>query len=85
MNVLNLKTFKIRFDRLALQAFLDRNITTSELIFSILLSISVSILSSILLYKEFFQDLSLFIFCFVIASSQYTLLKVIIVILLILA
>ncbi|KAJ6217771.1 hypothetical protein RDWZM_008928 [Blomia tropicalis] len=46
MNVLNLKTFKIRFDRLALQAFLDRNITTSELIFSILLSISVSILSS---------------------------------------
>lgn len=75
MNVLNLKTIKIRFDRLSLQAFLDRNLTTCELIFSILLAILVAIFSSILLHKSFFHDISLAWFCLVVASSQYTLLK----------
>lgn len=76
MNLLNCKTVKIRFDRLSLQAFLDRNLTTCELIFSIILAISVSVFSSILLYKSFFHDLTLVLFCLVVASSQYTLLKV---------
>lgn len=76
MNILNLKTVKIKFDRLSLQGFLDRNLTTCELIFSILLAILVAVFSSILLHKSFFQDISLAWFCLVVASSQYTLLKV---------
>lgn len=77
VNIMNLTTVKIRFDRLSLLAFLDRNLTVSELILSILLAILVAILSSVLLYNKFFHDLSLVLFCLVVASSQYTLLKVI--------
>lgn len=76
VNILKMKTVKIRFDRLALLAFLDRNITTCELICSILLSIAVASFTSILLQKEFFHDIRLFVFCFVVAGSHYTLLKV---------
>lgn len=76
VNIFNFKTVKIRFDRLALMAFMDRNLSYTELILSILLAILVAMLSSVLLYKNFFHDLSLAIFCLVVASSQYTLLKV---------
>lgn len=76
VNILNLKTIKIHFDRLALLAFLDRNLTIFELISSILLAVLVAIFSSILLSKDFFHDIRLVIFCFVVAGSQYTLLKV---------
>ncbi|KAH9518226.1 hypothetical protein DERF_008817 [Dermatophagoides farinae] len=75
VNLLKIKTVKIRFDRLALLAFLDRNITTCELICSILLSIAVAVFTAILLNKEFFHDIRLFVFCFVVAGSHYTLLK----------
>ncbi|KAH9427003.1 hypothetical protein DERP_014979 [Dermatophagoides pteronyssinus] len=47
VNLLKMKTVKIRFDRLALLAFLD----------------------------QFFHDIRLFVFCFVVAGSHYTLLK----------
>lgn len=76
LRVFPFKPIKVRFDRLTLLALLDRSLTTFELIASILLAIMVSVFGSILLYKDFFHDLWLIVFCLVIASSQYTLLKV---------
>ncbi|CAG2162264.1 unnamed protein product, partial [Oppiella nova] len=69
------KPIKVRFDRLTLLALLDRSLTAFELITSILLAVMVAVFGSILLYKNFFHDLWLIVFCLVIASSQYTLLK----------
>jgi hypothetical protein len=65
----------VRFDRLALLALLDRNLTYSETILSILLASSVAVLGAILLYLQFYQDLLAFVLCFVMAGSQYSLLK----------
>jgi hypothetical protein len=70
------KPIKVRFDRLTLLALLDRSLTSFELISSILLAVLVAIFGAVLLYKNFFHDLWLIVFCLVIASSQYTLLKV---------
>lgn len=70
------KPIKVRFDRLTLLALLDRSLTTFELIASIFLAIMVAVFGSLLLYKDFFHDLWLIVFCLVMASSQYTLLKV---------
>jgi len=69
------KCVKIRFARLHLLTLLDRNITKFELISSIVLAVLVATLGSIVIEKGFFKDLSSFLFCFVICSSQYTLLK----------
>uniref|UniRef100_T1KY53 Pecanex-like protein n=1 Tax=Tetranychus urticae TaxID=32264 RepID=T1KY53_TETUR len=66
---------KIRFDRLNLLTLLDRSLTRFELISSIFLAVLVAVLGSIIIEKGFFTDLWLFIFCLVICSSQYTLLK----------
>jgi len=76
MNILGLRKTKIRFDRLALLAFLDRNINLFELISSIILAVAVSAFASIIISHNFFHDLRLVLFCLVVASSQYTLLKV---------
>ncbi|XP_069973130.1 pecanex-like protein 1 isoform X2 [Penaeus vannamei] len=69
------KSVKIKFDRLFLLALLDRNITVLENSICILLAIMVSVLGCIILYKEFYQELRVFIFCFVMASCQYSLFK----------
>ncbi|KAJ8972889.1 hypothetical protein NQ317_008510 [Molorchus minor] len=66
---------KVTLDRLKLLALLDRNLTLSETLLSAILGILVSILGAILLYSDFYKDLSAFILCFVIASCQYSLLK----------
>lgn len=66
---------KIRFDRLNLLTLLDRSLTLFELFSSIFLAVLVAVLGSIIIEKGFFTDLWLFIFCLVICSSQYTLLK----------
>ena len=66
---------KIRFDRLALLALLDRNLTWKETIFSLILAVSVAVFGSFHLYMGFFRDIFAFIFCFVIAGCQYSLLK----------
>lgn len=65
----------VTLDRLKLLALLDRNLTLTETILSIFLGILVSVLGAILLYLRFYEDLLAFIFCFVIASCQYSLLK----------
>lgn len=66
---------KIRFDRLTLLAVLDRDLTYAETWFCILLASSVSILGSSLLYLQLYKDLQAFILCFVMAGSQYSLIK----------
>lgn len=66
---------KVTLDRLKLLALLDRNLTLSEALLSICLGALVSIFGAILLYLSFYDDLSAFVFCFIIASCQYSLLK----------
>ncbi|KAI1289185.1 Pecanex-like protein 1 [Halotydeus destructor] len=72
---LNWMYLKVRFDRLQLLALLDKNFTTTELCVSIFLGVVVAILGSAVLELKIFQDIQMFIFCFVMASCQYTLLK----------
>lgn len=66
---------KVTLDRLKLLALLDRNLTITETISSIFLGSLVSVLGATLLYYGFYEDLAAFVFCFVIASCQYSLLK----------
>ena len=47
-----------------------------ETISSMLLAVGVGVLGACLLAKGFFQDFWIFTFCFVMASCQYSLLKV---------
>nr|XP_045624558.1 pecanex-like protein 1 isoform X2 [Procambarus clarkii] len=69
------KSIKIKFDRLFLLALLDRNVTILENLICIFLAIFVSILGCMILQKEFYQELNVFIFCLVMASCQYSLFK----------
>lgn len=66
---------RVAFDRLKLLALLDRNLTLSETVISILLSVFVSLVGALLLYLDLYKDIPAFIFCFVMASCQYSLLK----------
>lgn len=66
---------KVTLDRLKLLALLDRNLTMTETVTSIFLGSLVSMLGATLLYYGFYEDLAAFVFCFVIASCQYSLLK----------
>ncbi|XP_022257196.1 pecanex-like protein 3, partial [Limulus polyphemus] len=69
------KYLRVRFDRLTLLALLDRNITITENVVSVMLVVLVAILGALCLANNFFHDIWTFVFCFVIASCQYTLLK----------
>lgn len=69
------KFIKIQLDRLTLLALLDPCLTRLELYMSILLGILVAVFGSIIIEAEIFTDLKLIVFCFVIASCQYTLIK----------
>lgn len=69
------KFVKIQLDRLTLLALLDPCLTRLELYMSILLGILVAVFGSIIIEAEIFTDLRLIVFCFVIASCQYTLIK----------
>ena len=66
---------KIRFDRLALLALLDRNVTLTENLLSVLLALVTALLAAALLHTDFYDDLGIFFFSFVIASSLYSLVK----------
>lgn len=66
----------MRFDRLTLLALLDPSLTIFELMSSIVLAVLVAVFGSILLHNNYFEDIWLFVFCIVMASCQYTLLKV---------
>ncbi|KAG8189936.1 hypothetical protein JTE90_009077 [Oedothorax gibbosus] len=73
--VLPFKFIKIRFDRLALLALLDRNLTVTENAISVILAVLVAAFGALSLSRNLFEDMWSFIFCFIIASCQYTLLK----------
>jgi len=65
----------VTFDRLALLALLDRNITVWESALSVMLAVGVGVLAALLMSRGFLQDALVFLFCFVVASCQYSLLK----------
>ncbi|OWF38383.1 pecanex-like protein 1 [Mizuhopecten yessoensis] len=69
------KYIKVHFDRLALLALLDRNLTTIENIVAVIISVAVAALGALVLSSNFYHDLSVFLFCFIIASCQYSLVK----------
>ena len=66
---------KVRFDRLALLALLDRNVTRLENLLSVLLALLTALLAAALLHTDFYDDLGVFFFSFVVASSLYSLVK----------
>lgn len=69
------KYVKIHFDRLALLALLDRNLTLGENLVAVLMAVAVSSLGALILSSHFYQDFYIFLFCFILASCQYSLLK----------
>lgn len=66
---------KVRFDRLALVALLDRNLTVAEATLSFCLAVAVAALGARVLQLGFYRDIFAFVFCFVVAGCQYSLLK----------
>ncbi|XP_067877905.1 pecanex-like protein 3 isoform X2 [Heterodontus francisci] len=69
------KWTRIRYDRLALLALLDRNRQACENVMAVGLAALVAFLGFMLLLEGFFRDIWVFQFCLVIASCQYSLLK----------
>uniref|UniRef100_A0A182IKP6 Pecanex-like protein n=1 Tax=Anopheles atroparvus TaxID=41427 RepID=A0A182IKP6_ANOAO len=65
----------ISMNRLQLLALFDRDTSWAQVVLAIALCTLVSLLGSLVLYLKFYEDLYAFIFCFVIAGSQYSLLK----------
>ncbi|XP_058056159.1 protein pecanex [Anopheles bellator] len=65
----------ISMNRLQLLALFDRDTSWAQVVLAIGLCTLVSLLGSLVLYLKFYEDLYAFIFCFVIAGSQYSLLK----------
>ncbi|XP_012936159.1 pecanex-like protein 1 [Aplysia californica] len=66
---------KIRFDRLALLAALDRNISVIENVISVVMAVGVGALGALMICSNFYHDLYLLLFCFIMAGCQYSLLK----------
>jgi len=66
---------KVTFDRLALLALLDRNVTVWESGLSVFLAVLVGMLGALLMRRGFLEDALVFVFCFVVASCQYSLMK----------
>ncbi|CAF0827808.1 unnamed protein product [Brachionus calyciflorus] len=65
----------IPFDHFDLLAMLDKNNSLLELLTTIFLSVLVSIFTSLILNENIYQDLYLVLFCFIVASCYYSLLK----------
>ncbi|XP_048259849.1 pecanex-like protein 1 isoform X1 [Haliotis rufescens] len=73
--LLKKKFLKIRFDRLALLALLDRSLSVFENIVAVLMAVAVGALGALVLSCNFYHDIWIFVFCFIIAGCQYCLLK----------
>lgn len=69
------RELKVSMDRLQLLALFDQDFGCFQTILAILLAALVSVLGSVILHLGFYKDLYAFIFCFVIAGSQFSLLK----------
>ena len=66
---------RVTFDRLQLLAAIDRNLSATENIVSIVLVVLVGVFAAAILDSGYYNDLWIFIFCLVTASCQYSLLK----------
>ncbi|XP_050550189.1 pecanex-like protein 1 isoform X4 [Spodoptera frugiperda] len=66
---------KVTMDRLQLMALFDRNLTFKETFVTIFLAVMVAVLGSMVLNLGFYRDIYAFWFCFIMAGSQYSLLK----------
>ncbi len=66
---------KLAFDRLALLMTLDRNLSVTENILSVILAVTVAVFCALVLEQDYYQDVWIFLFCAVAASCQYSLLK----------
>ncbi|KAJ8719375.1 hypothetical protein PYW08_011550 [Mythimna loreyi] len=66
---------KVSMDRLQLMALFDRNLTCKETFVTIVLAVMVAVLGSMVLNLGFYRDIYAFWFCFIMAGSQYSLLK----------
>ncbi|XP_042542119.1 pecanex-like protein 2 [Dipodomys spectabilis] len=69
------KWIKVWYDRLTLLALLDRTDDVKENVLAVLLSVLVSFLGFLTLNRGFCKDLWVLLFCLVMASCQYSLLK----------
>ncbi|CAG0914459.1 unnamed protein product [Notodromas monacha] len=69
------KFIRVRTDRLELIALLDRSKTMWEGFACVGLATLVAILCALLLARGVFHDLNILLFCFVVASCQYSLVK----------
>ncbi|XP_053917730.1 pecanex-like protein 2 isoform X2 [Cuculus canorus] len=69
------KWIKVWYDRLALLALLDRTEDIKENVFAVLLVVLVSLLGFLTLNQGFCKDIWVLLFCLVMASCQYSLLK----------
>ena len=56
--------------------YFDRNKYKTEAIVSVLLAVLVAVLGYWLLLADFFKDFWIFVFCFVLAGCQFSLIKV---------
>ncbi|XP_037676947.1 pecanex-like protein 2 isoform X1 [Choloepus didactylus] len=69
------KWIKVWYDRLTLLALLDRTEDVKENVLSILLIVLVSLLGFLTLNQGFCKDMWVLLFCLVMSSCQYSLLK----------
>ncbi|XP_066467539.1 pecanex-like protein 2 [Tiliqua scincoides] len=69
------KWIKIWYDRLALLALLDKTEDIKENVLAILLVVFVSFLGFLIMNQGFCKDIWVFLFCLIMASCQYSLLK----------
>ncbi|XP_048342036.1 pecanex-like protein 2 isoform X2 [Sphaerodactylus townsendi] len=69
------KWIKIWYDRLTLLALLDRTEDIKENVLAILLVILVSFLGFLIMNQGFCKDIWVLLFCIIMASCQYSLLK----------
>ncbi|XP_024417583.2 pecanex-like protein 2 isoform X2 [Desmodus rotundus] len=69
------KWIKVWYDRLALLALLDRTEDVKENVLAVSLIVLVSLLGFVTLNRGFCKDLWVLLFCLVMASCQYSLLK----------
>lgn len=75
LNFVGKHTFKIHMDRLQLLALFDRDTSWCQVVLATVLTFLVSVLGALVLHLGFYEDIFAFIFCFVIAGSQYSLIK----------
>ncbi|XP_069321073.1 pecanex-like protein 2, partial [Eulemur rufifrons] len=69
------KWIKVWYDRLTLLALLDRTEDVKENVLAVLLIVLVSLLGFLTLSRGFCKDMWVLLFCLVMASCQYSLLK----------